>query len=111
MCGSMLCRAEVSDTSKSTNSPPVLDDKKVTAVNTLLPNPTNPLPPVPNKGTRPRINTISKDPRKASLEKSIDISSDQEEIFSQTPNVSRSNSQVNVYRESPWAHSYSWDFI
>ena len=105
MCGSMLCRAEVADT-KPTNSPHVLDDQILTAGNTPLPNASNPLPPVPNKGTRPRINTISKDPRKSSLEKSIDISSDQEENFSQAMNVTRSNSQVNVYLESTWAHWY-----
>ena len=95
---------DVSDTSKSTNSPHVLDDKILTTGNKTLHNATNPLPPVPNKGTRPRINTISKDPRKSSLKKSIDFSSDQEANASQNPNVTRSNSQVNVYRESIWAH-------
>ena len=107
----MLCRTEVANTSKSTNSPHVLDDQILIAGNSKLPNATNPLPPIPNKGTRPRINTISKDPRKTSLEKSIDISSDHEEDFSQNLKVTRSNSQVNVYRESPWAHWYVQSLI
>ena len=93
----MLCRVDVSDTSKSPNSPHVLDDKILATGNNTLPNATNPLPPVPNKGTRPRISTISKDPRKSSLKKSIDISSDQKANASQNHNVTRSNSQVNVY--------------
>ena len=90
---------EASNTSKPKSSH-VLDNQRSTEGNVSLPNATNPLPPIPNKGARPRINTMSKRSRKASIETPNDIPPDDDVTSSQNLIFTRSDSQVSVIKYS-----------